>query len=65
MSHAGINRGHSNRAVADISQHGTTRPVLGTNDCRQYVLDDDGQPVYGVWLWVDANQDAQLPNESA
>jgi anti-anti-sigma factor len=29
------------------------RPVYCSDDGRQYVLDDDGEPVYGVWLHPD------------
>jgi hypothetical protein len=29
---------------------GTTRPVYADADGRQFVQDDDGQPVYGVWI---------------
>lgn len=31
---------------------GTTRPVCSDNG-RQVVLDDDSEPVYGVWLHPD------------
>jgi hypothetical protein len=26
------------------------RPVYRSDDSRQCVLDDDGEPVYGIWL---------------
>jgi hypothetical protein len=29
------------------------RPVFLDEDGRQYVLDDDGQPVYGMWVYID------------
>ncbi len=29
---------------------GTTRPIYRSDDGRQYVLDDEGEPGYGVWL---------------
>jgi hypothetical protein len=29
---------------------GALRPIFDTPDGRQYVLDDDGQRVYGVWF---------------
>jgi hypothetical protein len=29
---------------------GLRRPVFEEPDGRQYVLDDDGEPVYGVWF---------------
>lgn len=29
---------------------GTTRPVYRCDGGRQYVIDDDDAPVYGVWL---------------
>ena len=29
---------------------GTTRPVIREDDGRQYVLDDESESVYGVWL---------------
>jgi hypothetical protein len=29
---------------------GSMRPVYETPEHRQYVLDDDGEPVYGVWF---------------
>jgi hypothetical protein len=32
---------------------GISRPVYLDADGRQYVLDDDGQPGYGVWVHVD------------
>jgi hypothetical protein len=28
---------------------GVTRPVFETPDGRQYVVDDDGELVFGVW----------------
>jgi hypothetical protein len=32
---------------------GVARPVYLDADGRQYVLDDDGQPVHGTWLYID------------
>jgi hypothetical protein len=32
---------------------GTTRLVYRSEDGRQYILDDDGEPVYRVWLYLD------------
>ena len=32
---------------------GTTRPVYLDADGREYVLNDDGQPVYGEWIYLD------------
>jgi hypothetical protein len=32
---------------------GITRPVILGADGRQYVLDDDGQPIYGEWILID------------
>jgi hypothetical protein len=32
---------------------GTTRPVYRSDDGRQFLLDDDREPVYGVWLHPD------------
>jgi hypothetical protein len=32
---------------------GVTRPVFLDADGRQSVLDDDGQPIYGVWILID------------
>lgn len=32
---------------------GQTRPVFLDDDDRQYVLGDDGEPVYGVWISLD------------
>jgi hypothetical protein len=32
---------------------GATRPVYRDDDGRQFVLDDDGEPVYGTWLHPD------------
>jgi hypothetical protein len=32
---------------------GTARPVFRSFDGRRFVLDDDGEPVYGVWLHPD------------
>jgi hypothetical protein len=31
----------------------TTRPVYRSDEGRRFVLDDDGEPVYGVWLHPD------------
>jgi hypothetical protein len=36
---------------------GTTHPVYRSDDGRQYVFDDDGEPVYGVWLHPDEYQE--------
>jgi hypothetical protein len=33
---------------------GVTRSVYLNADGRQFVFDDDGKPIYGVWLHVDA-----------
>lgn len=35
----------------------TTRPVCHNDNGRQYVLDDGGEPVYGVWLHPDEVQE--------
>jgi hypothetical protein len=35
---------------------GCTQAVYSSDDGRQYVLDDDGEPVYGVWLNPDEHQ---------
>jgi hypothetical protein len=32
---------------------GITREVYLDADGRQYVLDADGQPVYGIWVYID------------
>ena len=32
---------------------GSQREVYEDDDGRQFVLDDEGQPVYGVWIVVD------------
>ena len=40
--------------IASISfVDGITRPVFLDVDGRQYVLDGDGQDVYGVWVLID------------
>ena len=31
---------------------GVTREVFADPDGRQFVLDNDGNPVYGVWIYV-------------
>jgi hypothetical protein len=36
---------------------GTTRPIYRDDDGRQYVLDDEGEPVYGTWLHPDEYQE--------
>jgi len=36
---------------------GTTQPVYRSDDCRQFALDDEGEPVYGTWLHPDAYQE--------
>ena len=30
-----------------------TRPVYLDADGQQYVIDDDGEPVYGSWIYID------------
>ena len=35
---------------------GVVRPVFLDADGRQYVLDDNGQPIYGVWIYIDEPQ---------
>jgi hypothetical protein len=32
---------------------GITREIFLDADDRQFVLDDDGQPVYGRWVYID------------
>jgi hypothetical protein len=32
---------------------GITREVFLDADGRQYVHDNDGQPVYGTWIYID------------
>jgi hypothetical protein len=32
---------------------GVSRPVYLDADGRQCVLDDDGKPIYGVWIYID------------
>jgi hypothetical protein len=32
---------------------GIPRPVFLDMDGRQYVLDNDGNPVYGSWIYID------------
>jgi hypothetical protein len=34
----------------------TTRPVYRSDDGRQFVLDDTGEPVHGTWLHPDEYQ---------
>ena len=44
---------------------GTMRPVCPSHDGRQYVLGDDGELVYGVWLHSDEYRQAvvlSIPN---
>src|SRR4029077_1804089 len=42
----------------------TTRPVYRSDDGRQYVLDDDGEPVYGVWQHPDEHRAARVVTRS-
>ena len=35
----------------------TTRPIYRDGDGRQFILDEDGEPVYGVWLHPDEYQE--------
>ena len=39
---------------------GTRRPVYLDPDGRQYVLDNDGERVYGTWLPEEAGADVPL-----
>ena len=32
---------------------GVSRPVFLDEDGRQYVIDNDGNRVYGVWIYID------------
>jgi hypothetical protein len=44
---------------------GTARPVYRSGADRQCVLDDNGEPVYGVWLHPDDYQESvvfELPS---
>ena len=34
-----------------------SRPVHRLDDWRQFVLDNDGEPVYGIWLHPDEYQE--------
>jgi hypothetical protein len=41
----------ADRHIADVEfTSGAWRPVWETPQGRQYVLLDDGEPVYGVWF---------------
>jgi hypothetical protein len=46
---------------------GTTRPIFRDQAGREYVLEDDGQPVHGVWLdpgQADADDPGDLAGET-
>jgi hypothetical protein len=32
---------------------GIARPAFRDAGGRQYILDEEGQPVYGVWVYID------------
>jgi hypothetical protein len=44
---------HCERQFTD----GSTRPVNCSDDGRQFVLDNTGEPVYGTWLHPDEYQE--------
>ena len=44
----------ADRAIDSIPfTDGVERPVFLDADGRQFVLDDDGDPVHGMWIYVD------------
>jgi hypothetical protein len=43
----------------------TIRPVWRDDDGRQYVLDDDGETVFGVWLHPDEYQEPIIIEQPA
>jgi PBCV-specific basic adaptor domain len=48
----------SNEQVASTEfAGGAMRPVYQTPEGRQYVIDDNGQRVYGVWYWPREDHD--------
>jgi hypothetical protein len=38
----------------------TTRPAYRYDDSRHFVLDDDDEPVYGVWLHPDEYSESMV-----
>ncbi len=39
---------------------GCKRDIYQTSDCRQYVVDDAGDQVFGVWI-MERDDDGDLP----
>jgi hypothetical protein len=44
---------------------GIARPTFLDAGDRQYILDDEGQPVYGVWVYIDEPEILIRPDSSA
>ena len=44
---------------------GIPRPVFRDAGGRQYILDEEGQPVYGVWVYIDEPEIVNRPDSSA
>jgi hypothetical protein len=44
---------------------GTARPAFLDAGGRQYILDEEGQPMYGVWLYFDEPQIVNRPDSCA
>jgi hypothetical protein len=40
---------------------GATRAVFFDRDHRQYVLDDEGERIYGVWIYREEDHPDYLP----
>ncbi|HZZ80167.1 MAG TPA: hypothetical protein VFE62_16755 [Gemmataceae bacterium] len=40
---------------------GVIRPVFLDNHHRQYVIDDDGERVYGIWIYREEDHPDYLP----
>jgi hypothetical protein len=43
---------------------GIVRPVFLDAGGRQYILDNEGQPLYGVWVYIDEPEIVNLPDSS-
>jgi hypothetical protein len=44
---------------------GIARPAFLDAGDRQYLLDEEGQPVYGVWVYIDEPEIVNRPDGSA
>jgi hypothetical protein len=44
---------------------GIVRPAFMDAARRQYILDEDGQPAYGVWVYIDEPEILNRPDRCA